>query len=157
MSTKRSQIRQPSGVQVRLAVCAVAAAFTLTGLSLSACTGSSQTPTPQNVKAVDENAPAPEQLAVQLENLATALSGAQNDCDVVAAQLYGWTKGRQGDFPATAAKTADTQLEQSVYDGYKQRMDAALSGILDAVQRCKNHAGAQAAFTEFDVMLDPPE
>lgn len=135
----------------------LAAALVLALIATSGCPSSTQTPTQTNVHAVDSNAPPAEQLTLHLENLASTLSSAKGNCDQVAAQLYGWTKGRQAEYPGLARNSADTPLEAAKHDQYKQRVNTALSTVLDVVGACKNHADAQAAFTEFDVLLDPPE
>jgi hypothetical protein len=135
----------------------VASALLGLALAASACTGTRQ-PAPQPpLKNVAEDAPAAERLAVELENLATTLAGSQGDCDQIAAQLYGWTKGHAESYPGLAADASRAPLQAADHAEYKRRVSAALGGVLDAVGRCPEHSGAQAAFTEFDVLLDPRE
>lgn len=136
---------------------ALLGAFVGAIMGLAGCTGGAQTPPPESLQNVDSSAPPAERLTTHLENLASTLASSKGDCEQLAAQLYGWTKARQADFPELARDTAANQLEQSAYDAYRGRIQGAVSTVLDAVAACPNHAGAQAAFTEFDVLLDPPE
>lgn len=136
----------------------LATAFAYALLGLGGCTGGAQTPPTNDLQSIDDGAPAPERVTVHLENLASTVTGAQGDCDQVAAQLYGWTKGRQSAFPGLLESAKSERMETRTYNGYKNRIDGALNEVLNVVTGpCKSHAGVQAAFTEFDVLLDPPE
>ena len=76
-------------------------------------------------------------------------------CDQVSAQLYGWLKSNNSGYGQLSQGAAASQLEVAAHDGYEQRLTAAFTTIVDVTGGCREHAGVQAAFTEFDVLVDP--
>ena len=135
----------------RFLVVAAALAF------LTACPSGGQTPAPTNLQNVDPDAPASLRVVVLFENLASSLDASRQDCDQVAAQLYGWIQSNEKGYGGLSASAESSPLEGQVHSDYSGRLERALTTVVEVAGGCQDHPGAQAAFTEFDVLLDPQQ
>ncbi len=126
----------------------------LSWIALAGCTGS-QTAGPDGPAKPGGNTPAYERLVVMFEGLSAQLSAAKNDCGRVATLLGDWSERHRTDYPELSAAALADELPAADRPGYESRLKKALGGIVDTASACGNHAGAQAAFTSFDVLVDP--
>ncbi len=123
-------------------------------LAVSACASTQPTPStgPQNV---DPGAPAHEQVVASFENLAVSLDSARHECAQVASQLTAWTQGHRGSYGELSVNARQADLDDAARDVHTRRLTSALNKIMDVVAGCGDDPGAQKAFTEFDVLVDP--
>ena len=101
------------------------------------------------------DAPAAERAVGFFERLAYDLSTAGKDCDQIAGRLSSFTRSHQTDYPSLANQAQHTPLDPEARAAHDQRLRSALASILTAVDNCPAHTGAQKAFTEFDLLVDP--
>lgn len=123
--------------------------------ALVACTGGTQSPGSTGPQNVDPNAPSYERVVVSFENLAATLSGVNGDCDKLASSMSTWTSHHNGSYGGLSANARTEQLSAAARDDASRRLNTALGTIVDAMGQCGDHPGAQKAFTEFDVLVDP--
>lgn len=122
---------------------------------LAACSSGQSTPGVQEPKPVAADAPAAERAVGLFERLAYEVSTAGQDCDRIADRLSSFTRNHQTDYPSLADQARSTPLDAEARAAHDQRLRSALASILTAVDGCAAHAGAQKAFTEFDLLVDP--
>lgn len=119
----------------------------------AACTGGSQKQAPAK-PVVDPNAPAHERIALTFEGLASRLREAAQDCDEVARELARWNDENRASYGALSKEVEAKNLGAETAR-YEDRLRLAFTVILDEVVRCRDHQEAQAAFSNFDVIVDP--
>lgn len=126
----------------------------IAALVLVACGGAqSKQTTDQGATATDSGAPA--RVVALFEKLAADLQTAAADCDRVAAVLTTWTDDHKNDYPTVAGQAQASELPAEQGQSYRERLHTALDVVVGAAARCGEHPGAQAAFTRFDVLVDP--
>jgi hypothetical protein len=135
------------------AIAAIAATATLV---LTGCGGaqSNQTTGP-GPAAADSGAPA--RVVALFENLAADLQAADADCDRIATVLTTWTDDHRKDYPDLVRQAQTGELPAEQGQSYRERLHAALDVVVGTATRCGEHPGAQAAFTRFDVLVDPQQ
>lgn len=78
------------------------------------------------------------------------------DCDQVAAHLAAWTREQADTYPALAEQAAAHELPAETLHQHQERLTAAFTIIVEAASACAEHADAQAAFHDFDTLVDRP-
>lgn len=128
-------------------------AFTLT-VSLLACGGSKQGQGPTQPTA-GPDAPAPERVVALFEALAADVVAAASDCEAIAGLLSKWTETHRDSYGELSGESARTEMAKADRLAQEDRLRAALTTIVDAVAGCGSNPQAQAAYTQFDVLVDP--
>lgn len=78
------------------------------------------------------------------------------DCDRVAAHLATWTREQADTYPALAEQAAAHELPAETLQQHQERLTAAFTIIVEAAAACAEHTDAQAAFHDFDALVDRP-
>lgn len=129
----------------------------ITALIGAACGGAQSTRStdPARGGAADSNAPAPARVVALFERLSADLEAASADCDRIAAVLSTWTDDHRDDYAELSARARASTLAAEQGQRYRERLRAALDVVVGTASSCGDHPGAQAAFTRFDVLVDP--
>lgn len=89
-----------------------------------------------------------------IEELSRSVTGAGEDCDIIATHIAQWTGTQRATYPELARAAAKAQIADSERESYETRLDTALTALINSLYGCQEHEGAMRAFQDFDAMID---